>query len=260
MRVEGKVAVVTGGSRGIGEGIVLTLAREGADVAIICQTHLELAREVADKVKALGRRALVIKCDISSRDEVGRMTKQVLGEFKRIDILVNNAGHGGITAVEDTTDDVWDSHIDINLKGTFLCCQIIGGLMVKQKYGKIINVASTLAYVGMPEQAAYIASKGGVVALSRALAIEWASHNINVNLVSPGMTDTPLSAELSEQFPHIFKQRKDRIPLRRHNKPEDIANAVLFLASPESDNVTGQDIIVDGGICAMHAGYIWPDR
>jgi NAD(P)-dependent dehydrogenase (short-subunit alcohol dehydrogenase family) len=155
---------------------------------------------------------------------------------------------------------MWDKVMNINLKGPFFCSQAVGKQMIKQKCGKIINIASIVAHVAVPFQSAYASSKGGVLQLTKVLAVEWAKYNINVNVVSPGMTETPLTSELIRKNPEPFLGRIKRIPLRRINKPQDIANAVLFLASPESDNITGHALIVDGGVYALQSAHIWPEE
>jgi NAD(P)-dependent dehydrogenase (short-subunit alcohol dehydrogenase family) len=259
MRLEGKVAVVTGGGQGIGRAVALRFAREGCDVAIY-DASLELGEKVAGEIRLLGRKALVIKCDVSNSEEVHQATQEVLDKFKRVDILVNNAGISVPALIEETTEALWDRVIDINLKGQFLCSQVIGRQMIKQRGGKIINIASLLAHVATPYLGAYAASKGGVLQLSKVMAVEWARYNINVNVVSPGVTDTPMNVGVSAINPGLLRDRVKRIPLRRQNQPEDIANAVLFLASSESDNITGQAIMVDGGIYALHSGHTWPEE
>jgi len=259
MRLEGKVAIVTGAGSGIGRAIALTLAREGADIVIADVDH-EPAREVAGEVEALGRRAEAIKVDVSKHDEVNQMVEKALGSFKKIDILVNNAGITWMGPPEEESEFQWDTQIDINLKGQFLCCQAVGRHMIEQRGGKIVNIASISAHRGMFGLASYAASKGGVISLSRALAVNWAQYNINVNIVSPGFTLTPIVEKATESAgidrDEFIRDRTKSIPFKRANRPEDIANAVLFLASSEADTVTGQEIIVDGGSCSLHPGCV----
>ena len=262
MKLDGKVAIVTGGGQGIGRTIALAFAREGADVAIY-DANLESAKEVATEIRSLMRQALSIKCDVSNKDEVIQATKEVLNNFKKIDILVNNAGLGPSSSAhepaqaEEMTEATWDRTINVNLKGQFLCSQVIGREMIKQRHGKIINIASLAGHAAKPYIAAYAASKGGVLQLTKALAVEWAKYNINVNAVSPGMVlDTSTNKKASRKDPNLVMSRVMRIPLRRQILPEDIASAVLFLSSMESDNITGQTIIVDGGSLALSSSYI----
>jgi NAD(P)-dependent dehydrogenase (short-subunit alcohol dehydrogenase family) len=252
MRLQQKIAIVTGGGQGMGRAIALALAREGADV-VIYDMNLDRAKNAVAEVKSLGRQALAIKCDVSNSEEVRQATKQVLDKFHKIDILVNNVGVTKKCPPEELTEDIWDQTINTNLKGTFLCSQAVGKIMIKQKHGKIINIASLSGHFGGTDRAAYCASKGGVILLSKSLAADWAKYNINVNVVSPGHTETPrvLGAD-----PSIYTERMRRIPLQRANRPEDIAGVVVFLASSEADNITGQDIVIDGGISAVHPG--WP--
>jgi 3-oxoacyl-[acyl-carrier protein] reductase len=255
VKLEGKTAVVTGAGQGIGRAIALTLAREGADVAIY-DLNLDSANGVADEVKALGRQALAIKCDVSRKDDVTRATEAVLEKFRKIDILVNNAGITVPELVMNTPEELWDRNININLKSQFLCCQTIGRHMIEQKSGRIINIGSVQALVSNPYLAVYAASKGGVLAFTRGLATELAAYNINVNMVSPGVTQTPMHLEVGKTEP--LEDKVARTPLQRFNQPEDIANAVQFFATNESRQITGQHICVDSGLLALHPGYVWP--
>lgn len=253
MRLNDKVAIVTGAAQGIGRAIAVTFAREGADV-IINDINLELAEKVADEIRALGRRAQAIKTDVSKSNEVSQMVEQALNNFGRIDILVNNAGVNKRFPSDDLAESEWDRVMGINLKGQFLCSQAVGRQMIKQKAGKIVNICSMAGHYGSPGQLPYNASKGGVLQLTRTLAAEWAKHNINVNSVTPSATKTALWASIVSLSDG--KKLTKKIPLGRPNEPQDIANAVLFFASSESDNITGQDIKVDGGLSAIHPSYL----
>jgi NAD(P)-dependent dehydrogenase (short-subunit alcohol dehydrogenase family) len=260
MRLEGKVAIVTGGGQGIGRAIALTFAKEGSDVAIF-DIIPEAGKKVVDEIKTLKRKALFIKCDVSNSLEVNQATKKVLDDFGKIDILVNNAGIAVPAPAEEATEELWDKTININLKGPFLCSQAVGRQMIKQRHGKIINIASTAATVTTPLLCAYAASKGGVLLLTRALAGEWGKYNINVNAVSPGLTETDIIKGVAAKAPPgYFEGRVKRIPLKRLNQPQDIANTVLFLASSESDNISGESILVDGGVCSILSSYVWPEE
>jgi len=247
--LEGKVAIVTGAGTGMGESHALALAKAGADI-VVADIDLELAEKVAGEVESMGCRALAVKVDVSNSEEVKQLVKKTLDAFQKIDILINNAGIDRLYPAEELPEAEWDAMINVNLKGTFLCSQEVGRQMIKQKSGKIINIASTAANRGYQRQAAYSASKGGVLVLTKALAVEWAKYNINVNSVSPGTTMTPLFMAQGINVDGRIK----RTPLGRLNKPENISDAVLFLASPASDNITGQDILVDGGVAALY----WP--
>jgi len=256
MKLEGQVAIVTGAGRGIGAAIAKTLAKEGAAVAVN-DIDLERASKVAEEIKAQGEKALPIKADVSKRDEVNNLVKKTLASFQRVDILVNNAGIAKLTPSLDLDEEEWDSTIDTNLKGQFLCSQAVAKHMVEQKRGKIINITSLAAHTGTPGLLAYSASKGGVVQLTKVLAVEWGKHNITVNAVSPGFTITELVKTVFQERPDVF-QGVERIPLGRPAMPEDIANTVLFLASPESDYVSGQLIAVDGGTLCVHPRMVKP--
>jgi len=249
INLEGKVAIVTGAGTGMGESHALALAKAGADM-VIADIDPELAEKVAAEIKSTGRRAIAVKVDVSNSDDVRQLVKKTLDAFQKIDILVNNAGIDRLYPAEELVEAEWDAMINVNLKGTFLCSQEVGRQMIKQKSGKIVNIASTAAHRGYQRQAAYSSSKGGVLALTRALAVEWAKHNINVNSVSPGTTMTPLFMSQGINAEGRIK----RTPLGRLNKPENLSDAVLFLASSASDNITGQDIIVDCGVAALY----WP--
>lgn len=256
MRLEGQVAIVTGAGQGIGRAIAKTLAGEGTAV-VVNDIDLQKASKVVDEIKSQGGRAVPIKADVSNKEEVNSLVEQTLGNFKRIDILVNNAGTAKLTPTVELTEAEWDSTVDVDLKGQFLCSQAVAKHMIKQKRGKIVNIASLAAHIGTPGLAAYSASKGGVVQLTKVLAVEWGKHNITVNAVSPGLTMTELVEAVFKERPDVF-EGVERIPLKRLAMPEDIANAVLFLASPESDYITGQVIAVDGGALSVHPRMVRP--
>jgi len=256
MRLEGQVAIVTGAGQGIGRAIALTLAKEGAAV-VVNDINLESAKKVADEIKSQGGQAQPIKADVSNREEVNTLVEKTLDNFKKIDILVNNAGTAKLTPTMELTEAEWDSTIDINLKGQFLCSQAVAKHMIQQKRGKIVNIASLAAHIGTPGLMAYSASKGGVIQLTKVLAVEWGKHNITVNAVSPGLTMTELVKAVFKERPDVF-EGVERIPLKRLAMPEDIANAVLFLASPESDYISGQVLPVDGGTLAIHPRLVRP--
>ena len=258
MRLEGQVAIVTGAGQGIGRAIALTLAKEGAAV-VVNDINLDSAKKVADEIKSLGSQALPIKADVSKADEVNKLVNETLDNCKKIDILVNNAGWSNLIPAIELTETQWDTIVDINLKGQFLCSQAVAKQMFKQKRGKIVNIAALSGRVAMPGLVAYGASKAGVLQLTRVLAIEWAEYNINVNAVSPGITLTALVEDAFKEKPDILKSYLERIPLKRAAKPEDIANAVLFLASSDADDITGQEITVDGGTSALHPGFVRPE-
>jgi 3-oxoacyl-[acyl-carrier protein] reductase len=256
MRLKKQVAIVTGAGQGIGRAVALTLAREGATV-VVNDIDLEKAEKVAEEVSAQGGQALPVQADVSKAKDVDILVKKTLENYKRVDILVNNAGVAKMTRLLELTEAEWDRTMNINIKGQFLCSKAVIAQMIKQKRGKIVNIASLAAHIGAPGLAAYGASKGGVVQLTKALAVELGKYNIMVNAVSPGLTLTDLIKSAVKDRPD-FIEGIDRIPLRRAAEPEDIANAVLFLASSESDYITGQVIIVDGGLMAIHPRMVKP--
>jgi 2-deoxy-D-gluconate 3-dehydrogenase len=251
MDVSGKTALVTGAGSGLGRSIALALAEAGADVAVTeLASRLENAGAVAESIRALGRKALVVKLDVTSVKNIQRAVDEVVKGFSRIDILVNNAGINVPKQALDVTEDDWDRILDVNLKGVFFCAQAVGREMVRRGSGKIINIASQNGVVGYHDRAAYCSSKAGVVNLTRVLAIEWAQHQINVNAVAPTFVLTPLTEKMFAD-PAFSKEIRRRIPLGRLGKPKDIVGAVVFLASPAADLITGHTLLVDGGWTAI---------
>jgi len=247
----GKVAIVTGGARGIGEGIVLALANQGADVVIV-DLLADEAKATASKVEKLGRKALAIKCDISKKEEVDQAAKQVLDTFGKIDILVNNAAWEKIMFFVETTPDFWDKIIDINYKGVLNWARAVIDHMIERNYGRIINIGSDAARVGSMGEAVYSGTKGAVIAFGKTLAREVARNKITVNCVCPGPTLTPLTQGMMQEegslAAKVMPSMEKIIPLRRLGTPEDIAAAVAFLASDEAEFITGQTLSVTGGL------------
>jgi NAD(P)-dependent dehydrogenase (short-subunit alcohol dehydrogenase family) len=244
MRMKSRVSIVTGGGSGIGHGICIRLAEEGAMVAIF-DVDMEAARKTAQEIEKAGGTALAIKVDVIKSAEVDAAVKEALSEFGKVDILVNNAGVSLTCKVAGMTDDIWDKTFDVNMKGVFLCSRAVIPYMKERKYGKIISIASILALRGAPFYAHYGATKAGVVAFTQGLAMELGSHNINVNAIGPGIIDTPMAAGDVESE---YRQRLIKgIPMRRIGTPRDIADAVLFLAGDESSYITGQCLYVCGG-------------
>jgi len=249
MRVDltGKVALVTGAGRGIGKAIAAALARANACI-VVNDVHLDTAEETANEIKALGGKALPVKADVSLREEVNDMVKNALMTFGKIDILVNNAGVITRKPAEEFLEAEWDKIINVNLKGVFLCSQIVTRHMIERGGGgKIINIASIMGGVALPPRSAYCASKGGVIALTRDLAAEWAKYNINVNAISPGWMAGTEITKLYFSQEDVRRFLLERIPLNRFGTAEDIANLVVFLSSEYSNYITGQNIYVDGG-------------
>lgn len=244
MKLKDRVSVITGAGRGIGRETALTFAGEGSDI-VVCDLDLEAAQNTQREIELLGRRALSFKVDVTDLKQIEEMVNLILDKFSKIDILVNNAGITKDNLILRMSTEDWDKVLFVNLKGAFNCIKIISRHMVKMRYGKIINIASIIGIIGNAGQANYAASKGGLIALTKSLAKELASRNINVNAVAPGFIQTPMTARLSQDYK---KQMLDSIPLGKFGKPEDVANACLFLANGESDYMTGQVIVVDGGM------------
>lgn len=245
MNVQGKIALVTGGARGIGREIALVLAQAGADVAI-CDVNLETAQATQKEIESLGRKSMSFATDVTDFKAVEGMVNLLLDNFKRIDILVNNAGITKDNLLLRMSEDDWDKVLAVNLKGVFNGTKAVSKPMIKQRSGKIVSIASIIGIMGNAGQANYAASKGGIISFTKSVARELASRNINVNAVAPGFIQTAMTDKLSEE------QRKAmlaNIPLNRLGVPRDVANACLFLASEEAAYITGQTIVVDGGMC-----------
>jgi NAD(P)-dependent dehydrogenase (short-subunit alcohol dehydrogenase family) len=241
-RLDGKAALVTGAGRGLGQAFALALAEAGADVAAV-DIRGDWAAATASAVAARGRRTLSIPLDVSRPPEAARMVEQVTAAWGRLDIAVNNAGISlPIGPAVGVSEQDWDRLCDLNLKGTFFCCQAEARAMIPRRYGRIINVASICGRIVWPEpQAAYSASKAGIAHLTRCLAVEWAPHGIRVNSISPGVTRTP---ELFEQVIPVFLAKA---PIGRIAGVEDLAAAMVYLASDAADFVVGHDLVLDGG-------------
>ena len=244
-RFEGKAAIVTGASRGIGREIALNLANEGAKVAVNYSGSKERADEVVELIKNAGGEAFAIQADVSNPDSVKNMIDETIATFGSIDILVNNAGITRDNLLMRMKEDEWDDVININLKGVFLCTKGVTRQMMRQRAGKIVNVASIVGVSGNPGQANYVAAKAGVIGLTKTTAKELATRNINVNAVAPGFITTDMTEALSED---VQKQMLANIPLGKLGSPENVAKTVLFLLSDDAAYITGQTIHVDGGM------------
>ncbi len=240
-----KVALVTGASRGIGRAIALELAQRGYDVAINYAGSEDKAKEVAASVEQLGRKAIVVKADVTNESDVKSMVKSVITELGSIDVLVNNAGITRDNLLIRMKEDEFDQVINTNLKGVFLCMKAASRPMMKQRSGKIINISSVVGISGNPGQMNYVAAKSGVIGMTKTAAKELASRNILVNAVAPGFIDTDMTEQLDDS---IRAELLKMIPLERLGKAKDVAKVVAFLASDDANYITGQTIQVDGGM------------
>lgn len=240
-----KTAVVTGASRGIGSSIAIDLAKSGANVVVNYSGNEAKANEVVDEIKALGKQAFAVKADVSNAEEVQAMMKQAIDTFGSIDILVNNAGITKDNLLMRMKENEWDDVININLKGVFNCTKAVTRQMMKQRNGRIINLASVVGVCGNPGQANYVAAKAGVIGLTKTTAKELATRHITVNAVAPGFISTDMTDKLDE---NVQTEMLKQIPLARFGAPEDISNVVVFLASEGAGYITGKTIQVDGGM------------
>ncbi len=243
--LHGKTAIVTGGSKGIGSAMALGLGHQGADVAIVSRNVTE-GEQIAAQIRAMGRQSLAIACDVTNKVSVDAMVQNAMDAFGHIDILINNAGMNIRKPVVEVEESDWDTVMDTNLKGIFLVAQSVGQEMIRQKKGKIINIASIAAAVGLPNLAAYCASKGGIAQLTKVMALEWAEHNIQVNAVAPAYILTPMTQGLLEN-PERLNWILGMTPMGRLGTMEEVAGPVMFLASDWSNYVTGTVLMVDGG-------------
>ena len=246
--LKGKIAIVTGARRGMGKSHALALARAGAKV-VVSDISLENCQKVVEEIKKAKGEAMAIKCDVSKKEEVEEMVRKTVEKWGKVDILVNNAGICDFKPFLELTEEDWDKTLDINLKGYFLVAKAVAKEMVKRKSGSIINIASIAmgqTGVGFPALVHYCASKGGIVAITEAMALELAPYNIRVNAISPGAIETPMIDPLKKD-PKILEGTLAKIPLHRVGKPEEVSNLVLFLASDTSSYMTGSDVVIDGG-------------
>jgi NAD(P)-dependent dehydrogenase (short-subunit alcohol dehydrogenase family) len=246
VKLEHRVAIVTGAAQGIGRAIALGLAREGADVAV-GDIQLDKAAETARQIEALGRRSLALQVDVSDLAAITAMVDQVVETWGTVDILVNNAGIALPTPFLETTEQDWDRLIDVNLKSAFFCSQAVARIMVAKGCGKIVNLASTSSFVAGRQEVPYAISKAGVRMLTAAASAELAPHNVQVNAIAPGLILTPLTEKHFPSREALDARVKAKTPMGRPGTPDDLVGAVIFLCSPDADYVTGHTLVVDGG-------------
>ena len=244
MELDGKTALVTGGGRGIGKAIALKLARLGCNV-VVSDVNKQTAEETVSEIRRLGKKSLAVETDVSRTESVEAMVKASLDAFGKIDILVNNAGITKDNLLMRMDEKDWDAVLQVNLKGAFLCTKQVIRTMMKERSGKIVNIASVVGVMGNAGQANYAASKAGLIGFTKSVAKEVASRNIQVNAVAPGFIESDMTAKLSQDVRETYMAN---IPLRRFGSADDVADTVAFLASPASGYITGQVVHVDGGL------------
>ncbi|MFH1459308.1 MAG: 3-oxoacyl-[acyl-carrier-protein] reductase [Candidatus Omnitrophota bacterium] len=244
MKLEGKVAVITGGAQGIGKQIAITLAKEGAN-CVICDVNEEELQKAATEIQTQGVKCLPVVLNVTNLSQCEQMVNKIIDKFKKIDILINNAGITRDGLFIRMREEDWDSVIAVNLKGTFNCTKATVKVMLKQRAGSIVNVASIIGLMGNMGQANYAASKAGIIGLTKSVAKEVASRNINVNAIAPGFIETKMTQVLSEDVKTAMLKQ---IPLNRFGNSEDVAKLVLFLVSDDASYITGQVIQIDGGM------------
>ena len=241
----GQVALVTASSKGIGKACALALAEAGADI-ILGLRQISTGRALVRQIQKLGRKVLPVQMDVSKMDEIAGAVQTGLKHFKHIDILVNNAGIGEPNPAERVTEKDFDDTLNVNLKGTFFTAQAVGRVMIRQKRGRIINICSQAGFVALPTESVYCMTKAAIAHLTKCLALEWAPHNITVNAVAPTFITTPGTKKWLDDSAFRTSVR-ERIPLGRIGKPEEVAGPVVFLASPAASLITGETLMVDGG-------------
>lgn len=238
-----KVALITGGARGIGKAIAILFAQNGAHTVLVDLDPV--VESVAQEISALGTRSVAVVADITIKDDVARVVKVALEKFGTIDILVNNAGVALLDDAENLSEEFWDKTMAVNLKAPFLLSQAVGKVMIEKRKGKIINISSQAGIIALDKHVAYCASKAGLIGMTKVLALEWAEFGINVNAIAPTVILTELGKKAWAG--EVGEAMKKKIPLRRFGYPEEVAAAALYLASPASDLVTGETLVIDGG-------------
>lgn len=249
MRLKGKTCIVTGGAQGIGEAYSVGMAREGAQV-VIADVDESAGNALADRITGEGKSAVFVRTDVSRKADADALAAKALETYGRIDVLVNNAGILFAQPVEEITEDAWDKQMAVNAKGTLFCAQAVAGAMKEQKSGKIVNISSIGALAAQPGLCAYHSTKAAVLTITRSLAAELISWNIQVNAVVPGTTNTGMAARAMED-PEFQKKVVDPIPQGRLGNPEELLGAVLYFATADSNYCSGQTLVVDGGVLGI---------
>jgi len=258
VKLENKVALVTGAGLGIGREIALTFAHEGASV-VVTDINEELGNKVAVEIRHTGSKSIYLKADVSDYNQVQELVNASIREFGQIDILQNCAAISDkLSTAEEVKLQDWNKVLAVTLNGVFFCCQLVGREMIKRRTGSIINIASTAGVAALSDQIHYVAAKHGVVGITKALAVEWGRYGIRANCICPGLTETETTAVFIHDNPEYVKQRLTKIPLGRLGKTSDQAKVALFLASDDAGYVTGQIMVVDGGTFPLYAGYSPP--
>ncbi len=247
--LNGKIALVTGAGKGIGRAISLAMAKAGSYLVVTSRTESDLI-SLVEEIEGMGRKAKFIIADLQDTKQVKELAEKALGAFGRIDILVNNAGVSFPEPALETSEENWDKTFNTNIKGLFFLSQAIGRYMVERKAGKVVNISSQAGVIGLENHAAYCASKGAVILLTKVLAMEWGPYNINVNAVAPTVIKSPMT-DIVFADPEVRAGMMRRIPLGRFGDPEDVAGAVVFLSSSAADMITGETLLVDGGWTAQ---------
>lgn len=248
MKLEGKVALVTGGSRGIGRAVALELAKEGADIGVNYVRNKDAADEIVSKIESVGRKAIPVQADVSIITEIERMVEQIWDEFGKIDVLVNNAGIAYIEPFSNVSEETWDRTLNVNLKGTFFSSQIVANKMIKEQIkGSIINMSATNGQVAEADTVHYNASKGGVDMVTRSLAIELAPFKIRVNGIAPGVIKTEIDVDFFTD-PKFKEDYLRHVPMGKFGESEEVGKTAVFLASDDSSYITGHTIVIDGGL------------
>lgn len=250
MKLENKIAIVTGGAQGIGRGITLGLALEGASV-VIADLQKDRAENTAQKVKKVGGNAVAIGADVTKNSDISSIVETTIEEFGTVDILVNNAGVSGRTPIFETSEDIWQRILDVNLKSAFFCSQYVAKIMSQKGSGKIINLSSTSGFIAGPVQIPYAVAKAGIRMMTSAMAVELAPFNINVNAIAPGLIRTSMTEGAFGSEEALLKRAADKTPMVRPGTPQDLVGGVIYLCSSDSDFVTGHTLVIDGGWLAQ---------